>query len=139
MSSLSLSLLVLHRLHSGGCSSGRHQKSQRPPSLCYWRDTRTTNELWVSTSKLPLLHAILCVFCCRLIFLGETFNGFISVHNDSQDIAKGVAVKVHHLDSHTTYCGGFSYCVFPGGVTDTISPPSPPVRPPDPPARPLCL
>ena len=31
---------------------------------------------------------------CRLIFLGETFNGFISVHNDSQDVAKDVAVKV---------------------------------------------
>ncbi|CAI8028283.1 Trafficking protein particle complex subunit 13 [Geodia barretti] len=32
-----------------------------------------------------------------LIFLGETFNGFISVHNDSQDVAKDVAVKVELL------------------------------------------
>ncbi|CAI8010583.1 Trafficking protein particle complex subunit 13 [Geodia barretti] len=32
-----------------------------------------------------------------LIFLWETFNGLISVHNDSQDVAKDVPVKVELL------------------------------------------
>ena len=87
---------------------------------------------------------------CRLIFLGETFNGFISVHNGSQEVAKDVAVKVYinteeeTLERETTstdfllnypqrkhlwsYLKCFPLCV--GGVTDSVSPSSAPVRAP---------
>ena len=30
----------------------------------------------------------------RMIFLGETFSGFVTVHNDSQDMVKEVSLKV---------------------------------------------
>ena len=101
---------------------------------------------------------------CRLIFLGETFNGFISVHNDSQDIAKEVAVKVafHHTPfPYLTQlsCGSpLPVAPFPlslppflrlspsgclgvlsGGVVDAISPPPAPLRASSPPVGPLCL
>lgn len=29
-----------------------------------------------------------------MIFLGETFSGFVTVHNDSQDMVKEVSLKV---------------------------------------------
>ena len=30
----------------------------------------------------------------RMIFLGETFSGFVTVHNDSQQVVKEVILKV---------------------------------------------
>ena len=30
----------------------------------------------------------------RMIFLGETFSGFVTVHNDAQDMVKEVSLKV---------------------------------------------
>ena len=35
-----------------------------------------------------------CVCVCRMIFLGETFSGFVTAHNDSQDLVKEVVLKV---------------------------------------------
>ena len=52
-----------------------------------------------------------CVCAHRLIFLGETFNGFISVHNDSQDLAKEVAVKVSITPSFSLYTVHVCVCV----------------------------
>ncbi len=31
-----------------------------------------------------------------MIFLGETFSGFVTVHNDSQDMVKDVSLKVKY-------------------------------------------
>lgn len=32
-----------------------------------------------------------------MIFLGETFSGFVTVHNDSQDMVKEVSLKVNYM------------------------------------------
>ena len=42
--------------------------------------------------------------CCsstnRMIFLGETFSGFVTVHNDSQEVVKEVLLKVCKMKFH---------------------------------------
>lgn len=32
-----------------------------------------------------------------MIFLGETFSGFVTVHNDSPDVVKEVSLKVEFV------------------------------------------
>jgi len=40
----------------------------------------------------------------RMIYLGETFNGFVTVHNDSSELVREVTLKVRDVtDSSTSY------------------------------------
>ena len=63
--------------------------------------------------------------CCsstnRMIFLGETFSGFVTVHNDSQEVVKEVLLKVCKMAL-------FSFLPFllpPSSFSPNPSPPSP--------------
>ena len=44
-----------------------------------------------------------------MIFLGETFSGFVTVHNDSQDMVKEVSLKVNYMYT-TLYMYRVSTC-----------------------------
>ena len=64
--------------------------------LLHRRGVSTATKLWVRTNQppelwysYPLPH--------RMIFLGETFSGFVTAHNDSQELVKEVVLRVGPL------------------------------------------
>ena len=44
-----------------------------------------------------------------MIFLGETFSGFVTVHNDSQDMVKEVSLKVNYMCTRHCTCIRFQF------------------------------
>lgn len=58
----------------------------------------------VCLEQASLNSQMLTFDCCsstnRMIFLGETFSGFVTVHNDSQEVVKEVLLKVCKMKFH---------------------------------------
>jgi hypothetical protein len=51
-----------------------------------------------SSKDLKCVRSLNLTLCFRNIYLGETFSSYICVHNDSNQIAKHVSVKVSEID-----------------------------------------